>query len=175
MRDPETALSYHGGLADTETVAPAQESVSQSEPLSFEKSSNKPNVQLQRMGSQRMGSQRMGLRACRPWRRIGMLDVAVFLVLVLFEMRPSTGQPSLTHVVPTNAAVSATGSLTLMGLNFEASDVTVSAYANAALCDTTTWSTGTTIKCKQAQGTVASGGDTNFLIWVQVLLAMSRE
>ena len=79
---------------------------------------------------------------------------------------------SVTTYAAANQPLSSTNYVTISGLDFDTSDQTPSSYVSSGSCQTTSWTSTTTVSCKMGTATTALAETTrNRELWVQVLAA----
>ena len=78
----------------------------------------------------------------------------------------SSGVPSISSFSPLNTQVSGAATVTVLGANFECSDVSPSAYVPGQLCATTAWTTATQLVCAAPAPILVGAGRE---AWVKIV------
>jgi hypothetical protein len=99
------------------------------------------------------------LKLCKNFglRRSHRPAITGLALLILLLLLAHASSQSVTSFVPLNAHVSGTVTVTILGVGFESSDQTPSAYLSGRPCETTAWTTTTQLVCT-AQSPVITGG-----------------
>ncbi len=105
---------------------------------------------------------RCGPRLGRPHHWMTHLSALVVLLPTC-----CSAVPIVSSFTPLNAHVSGAYTVTVLGLSFESSDMTPSAYVSGQPCATTTWTAGTQLVCAAPAPVLAGGVGRE--AWVKVL------
>ena len=78
----------------------------------------------------------------------------------------SPSVPSISSFSPLNTQVSGAATITVLGANFQCSDVSPSAYVSGQLCATTAWTTTTQLVCAAPAPILVGAGR---VAWVKIV------
>ena len=82
----------------------------------------------------------------------------------------------LTAFSERNQPLTTTNYVTISGLGFTSEDLTPSAYVSSGSCQTTSWTSATTVWCKMGPETIALTETTrNRELWAQIAAATSSK
>ena len=81
-------------------------------------------------------------------------------LLILLLLLAHVSSQSVTSFVPLNTQVSGTLTVTILGLGFQSSDQTPSAYLSGRPCETTAWTTTTHLVCTTQSPVITGGAQT---------------